>query len=167
MVNLEQVKLLEAKVAKTVEYFERLAKENAALRQREAELQSKLDASQKRVDELEVLVSDFKEDQGQIEEGILAALDRLNQFEKAIEKSLRDKSAGVKAAKPRPPKDDAPSADGVPSADGMATGSGDGQTCFEIPEENAAGGDVSDPLANDAPPAEGAAPAENKELDIF
>jgi chromosome segregation ATPase len=81
MVTLEQVKLLESKIARAIEYVERVTGENALL-------QGKLDSYQKRIDELEVVVQKFKEEQGRIEDGILSALDRLNQFEDAIEKSL-------------------------------------------------------------------------------
>jgi chromosome segregation ATPase len=81
MVSLEQVKLLETKVARAIEYVERVTGDNALL-------QEKLESYQERIDELEVLVQRFKEDQGRIEDGILSALDRLNQFEDAIEKSL-------------------------------------------------------------------------------
>jgi hypothetical protein len=81
MVTLEQVKLLEAKVTKAVDYVERVSRENV-------QLQGKLDSYQKRIDELEVLIRKFKEDQGRIEDGILSALDRLNKFEDAIEKSI-------------------------------------------------------------------------------
>jgi len=91
MINLEQVKLLESKVAKTIDFVERVSKENAALLRREAELQEKLETYQKRIDELEVLIMGFKEEQNRIEDGILAALDRLSQFEEAIEKSLKEK----------------------------------------------------------------------------
>jgi len=178
MINLEQVKLLETKVGKAIEYVERLVRENTALRRQEAELQAKLESHQKkidelevletelqtrlesyqkRIDELEVLVVDFKEDQGQIEEGILAALDRLSQFEKAIEKSLKDRPAGTKAAK----SPQTAAAKTAPEQDG----SGEGQTCFEIPEAATAdetpGGDIPDPLNADT------APAESGELDIF
>jgi predicted nuclease with TOPRIM domain len=114
MINLEQVKLLESKVAKAIDYVERLTKENTALHRQEAEWQAKLESYQKRIDELEVLVTSFKEDQGRIEEGILSALDRLSQFEKAIEKSLRENKAAKKTADAEP---------------------GDGQTCFEISED--------------------------------
>jgi NACalpha-BTF3-like transcription factor len=55
---------------------------------------SKLDVNQKRIDELEVLVMRFKDEQSRIEDGIISALDRLNQFEEAVEKSLRDKQTG-------------------------------------------------------------------------
>jgi chromosome segregation ATPase len=146
MINLEQVKLLESKVVKAIDYVEQLAKENAALQQQEAEWQTKLESYQKRIDELEVLVMGFKEDQGRIEEGILAALDRLSQFEKAIEKSLREtkpaesKNSGAKKAKESA------------AADVSDTGSGDGQTCFEIPE---------------GAPSEEAPSGDGGELDIF
>ena len=142
MINLEQVKLLEAKVAKTIDYVERLSKENAALHRQETELQTKMESYQKRIDELEVLVTGFKNDQDRIEEGILSALDRLSQFEKAMAKTLREKPAG-KAAK------EAVAADG----------SGEGQTCFEIPEE-ASEGDPDSPTQDNNP-------ANGGELDIF
>jgi hypothetical protein len=100
MISLEQVQLLETKVAKAIEYVQKVNEENAALSSERAilsseraSLQTKLDANQKRLDELEMLVMRFKEDQGRIEDGIVAALDRLSQFEEAFEKSLKEKSA--------------------------------------------------------------------------
>jgi FtsZ-binding cell division protein ZapB len=96
MISLEQVQLLETKVAKAIEYVQKVNEENAALSSERASLQTKLDANQKRLDELEMLVMRFKEDQGRIEDGIVAALDRLSQFEEAFEKSLKDKSAAKK-----------------------------------------------------------------------
>jgi chromosome segregation ATPase len=81
MVNLEQIKLLESKVTKTISYVKRVTDENIRLKE-------KLDSYQVRIDELEVLVMKFKEDQSQIEDGILSALDRLNQFEDAVESLL-------------------------------------------------------------------------------
>ena len=112
MVNLEQVKLLETKVARAIEYVEQVAGEKAqwlqkeaALLRNEAELRARLESCQKRIDELEVLVMRFKEDQSRIEDGILSALDRLSQFEDAVAQSLSapkpDKtSAGAAAEKP-------------------------------------------------------------------
>jgi FtsZ-binding cell division protein ZapB len=102
MVSLEQVKLLETKVARAIDYVERVTEENTILRE-------KLDSYQKRIGELEVLVQHFKEDQGRIEDGILSALDRLNQFEDAIEKSLAarggaDLPAEAPAPAPPPPE---------------------------------------------------------------
>jgi hypothetical protein len=90
MITLEQVKLLETKVARAVEYVERISRENF-------QLQGKLDSYQKRIEELEVLIQQFREDQGRIEEGILSALERLNRFEDAIEKSMAPES-------PSPPR---------------------------------------------------------------
>ncbi|WP_461256811.1 cell division protein ZapB [Treponema sp. R80B11-R83G3] len=97
MISLEQVQLLETKVAKAIEYVQRVNSENAALLSERAGLQQKLDANQKRLDELELLVMRFKEDQGRIEDGIVAALDRLSQFEEAFEKSLKEKTTTKKA----------------------------------------------------------------------
>jgi peptidoglycan hydrolase CwlO-like protein len=157
VINLEQVKLLEAKVTRAIDYVERLSKENAALHRQEADMQTKLESYQKRIDELEVLVSGFRDDQDQIEEGILSALDRLGQFEKAMEKTLRDKPA-AKAAREAVAAREAPAAKEAVAAKPQAAvadtnNSGEGQTCFEIPED-ASEGDIT-------------APANDGELDIF
>jgi TolA-binding protein len=175
MLNLEQVKLLETKVAKAVEYVERLTGENAALRQKETELQAKMESYKKRIDELEIVMLQFKEDQGQIEDGILAALDRLNRFEEAMEKSLKGKTPAGKGAakdtvKTRPAANAAPA---NPAPEGQ---SDNGEICFEIPDGTAAGtdedtaGDISDPLGGvsaEELAADGDTPAEDGELDIF
>ncbi len=104
MITLEQVKLLETKVAKAIDYVNHLTGENAMLRE-------KLSGYQTKIDELEVLIKQFREDQGRIEGGILSALDRLNQFEDAIEKGIsqiipkEEKPAGTV---PSPEKDALP-----------------------------------------------------------
>jgi hypothetical protein len=91
MVTLEQIKLLETKVVRAIDIVTRVTGENAYLK-------SKLENYQKRIDELEVLIQRFKEDQGRIEDGILSALDRLNEFEAAMESSI----APVKPAAEKP-----------------------------------------------------------------
>ena len=98
MISLEQVRLLETKVAKAIDIVQRLSAQNAALTQEKNNLISKLDANQKRLDELEALIMSFKEDQGRIEDGIIAALDRLSQFEEAFENSLKDEVSPKKSA---------------------------------------------------------------------
>ena len=85
MVSLEQVKLLEAKVIKTVEYVKKITEENSLLK-------GKLSSNQQRIDELEALIKQFKEDQSRIEDGILSALDRLNQFEDALEVKFKEEN---------------------------------------------------------------------------
>ncbi|MDR0495527.1 MAG: cell division protein ZapB [Treponema sp.] len=157
MINLEQVKLLESRVAKAVDYIDRLAKENAVLRQKETETRDKLAATQKRINELEGLVTGFKEEQGRIEESILAALDRLSQFEKAVEKSLKEKPTAVKPPKAAPVKT-------VAEQTVQKEGGGDAQTCFEIPEGAADDDDIPDPLSDSS----GSSTAmDGGELDIF
>ena len=81
MVSLEQVKLLESKVTKAIDYVKKVTEENTTLK-------GKLDSYQSRISELEVIVQQFKEEQSRIETGILSALDRLNQFEDALERKL-------------------------------------------------------------------------------
>ena len=100
MISLEQVQQLESKVSRAIEYVQKVNAENAALISEREGLQAKLNANQKRIDELEVLVMRFKEDQGRIEDGIVAALDRLSQFEEAFENSLKDQPKKT-AAKPK------------------------------------------------------------------
>jgi predicted nuclease with TOPRIM domain len=100
MVSLEQVKLLESKVTNTIEYVKKVTGENAKLKE-------KLDSYQKRIEELEVLVHQFKENQSRIEDGILSALDRLNQFEDALESKLSVES--------KPSAESLPSAESKPS----------------------------------------------------
>jgi len=93
MISLEQVKLLESKVTNTIEYVKKVTGENLKLKE-------KLTSYQKRIEELEVLVQQFKESQGQIEDGILSALDRLNQFEDALESKLSAESKPSSESKP-------------------------------------------------------------------
>jgi predicted nuclease with TOPRIM domain len=98
MISLEQVQLLEARISKAIESFRQVTSENAALISERAGLRAKLEANQKRIDELEVLVMRFKEEQSRIEDGIIAALDRLSQFEEAFENSLKEKVTTKKVA---------------------------------------------------------------------
>jgi chromosome segregation ATPase len=78
---MEQVRQLEARVAKVIDYVTKVTDEKTLLK-------NKLDSYQKRIDELEVLIQRFREDQGRIEEGIVSALERLNQFEDDIQKTI-------------------------------------------------------------------------------
>ena len=74
MVSLEQVKLLESKVTRTIDYVKKVTEENTVLKE-------KLDSYQKRIDGLEILVHQYGD-------GILSALNRLNQFEDTVESKL-------------------------------------------------------------------------------
>ena len=199
MISLEQVKLLETKVARAIEYVEQVAGENArllqneaaliqkeaALIQNEAELRAKLETYQKRIDELEVLVMRFKEDQTRIEDGILSALDRLSQFEDAVAKSLggEKQAPPVPAAETPPPGPAAAAASASASSSTVVDGAvktaeavkpavpekpktktpaapGPGEIFFEITEHET-GDDIEDQLG------EGGDQDENGELDIF
>jgi predicted nuclease with TOPRIM domain len=150
MISLEQVKLLETRVARAIDYVEKITAENAALVSEKAGLLAKMEANQKRVNELEVLVMRFKDDQGRIEDGILAALDRLNQFEEAIEKSLREKT-GEKESKKAVTSGKAPVKQAKPEQPVSA------EVFFEIPEKEV---EEDNDTLNEDSPAEG-------ELDIF
>jgi FtsZ-binding cell division protein ZapB len=172
MLSLEHIKLLETKISQTVEYIERLTGENSSLRK-------KLDVNQKRIDELEGLVSRFKEEQGRFEDGILSALDRLSQFENAIEKSLASrpkeskpavqnkpvKASGQEPVKPAPQPDTpaVPALGEEPPAKPPINKAPGNRVETVIP-------DIADPLecdgdSGDQPDSE--SPDSNGELDIF
>jgi FtsZ-binding cell division protein ZapB len=147
MVTLDQVKLLDEKVTRAIEYVNKVTGEKARLTEENSRLSEKLGSCQKRIDELEVLVRKFKDEQSRIEDGILSALDRLNQFEDAIEGALsaagaapEKKTAAPKsgqALKPAAPQSETPK---IPE---------------EPPPEEDGDGDEEDPLPD------------NGELDIF
>jgi FtsZ-binding cell division protein ZapB len=74
MITLEQIQKLDAQVKKAVSRIEELKTENNGLKK-------KLDDYQKRIEELEILISDFKRDQGEIEQGIINALSQLEKLD--------------------------------------------------------------------------------------
>ena len=117
MVSLEQVKLLESKVTRVIDYLKKVTEEKAHLKE-------KLSSYQKRIDELEVLVQRFKEDQSRIEDGILSALDRLNQFEDALDNKLSPESKSSGGEVKRSPRPAEPSGNSAPSP-GKAEAAGD------------------------------------------
>jgi hypothetical protein len=190
MVTLEQVKLLETKVIRAVEYVERLSRENS-------QLEGKVDSYQKRINDLEVLIQKFKEDQGRIEEGILSSLERLNKFEDAIEKIAAppQRSGAREAARQAPPVPPAPrpeppapevqtAEDGEEAEDSEVTepaapGAAPDQTKPETPEdlfpgESAGTAPPSGEIpggtglgAEESPPKDGADSIDSAELDIF
>jgi chromosome segregation ATPase len=116
MINLEQIQKLEARVTRAVELIKTLKTENQNLKKT-------LDSAQKRMQELENLVADFKNDQKDIESCILRALDNLNELEDEVKE---------------PPADDEETEDNLPfrasEADGtsgkteeLAPGDGSGE----------------------------------------
>ena len=141
MVSLEQVKLLESKVSRTIDYVKRVTEENLSLKK-------KLDTYQKRIDELEVLIHQFKDEQSRIEDGILSALDRLNQFEDAVE--------GLLSAESKPSAEGRPSG-GTPVPTGPKKDSRKAEKVSEPIQEPVIG--------NDKPAEEEGSTA--AELDIF
>ena len=98
MVSLEQVRLLDSKVSRLIDRVKKVNEENAQLKER-------LNSYQKRIDELEVLMKHFKQEQSKIEDGILSALDKLNQFEDALESTFSTESKlPAEAPSPAPAK---------------------------------------------------------------
>ena len=77
MVTLEQVKLLDQRITRTIDYVKKVTDENALLK-------GKHDSFLKRIKELEKQIQQFNDDQGQIEEKFLSAFSRLNEIEDAL-----------------------------------------------------------------------------------
>ncbi|MFP4510837.1 MAG: cell division protein ZapB, partial [Spirochaetaceae bacterium] len=77
MLTVEQIKLLENRVLKAVEKISSLQEENQRLREG-------LSRYERRIEELEVLVHEFREGQQAIEDGVLSALKRLDILEDEI-----------------------------------------------------------------------------------
>lgn len=80
MITLDQIKQLDIKIRKAIEMINLQKSENIIL-------QKKLDTYQLRIEELEILIDTFKEDQGEIEHGIIDALNQLDTIENSIESS--------------------------------------------------------------------------------
>lgn len=139
MVSLEQVKLLESKVTQAVDYVKKITGENR-------QLYEKLTSYQKRIEELEVLVQQFQENQSRIEDGILSALDRLNQFEDALESKLSTESKISTESK---------------------SSQGKKETLKEEPAKHSAEAAGLDRRSAGSPPAEKPSKAANGELEIF
>jgi predicted nuclease with TOPRIM domain len=137
MVTVDQVRQLEARVARIIEHVNNLTGENTLLKadldnaadenallktnldnitSENTLLKTNLDSYQKRIDEMEVLIQRFKEEQARIEEGVIAALDRLNQFEDDIRKTIDSQPAGMSVVEPPqsvpPPSYESPADDG-------------------------------------------------------
>ena len=83
MISLEQVKQLETRVHSAVARIRSLTAENTTLKEN-------LSSYERRIDELEKLVSAFKSEQQEIEAGIIAALSQLDGLEDAVAETDAD-----------------------------------------------------------------------------
>ena len=88
MVNLDQIKQLEARVSKAIELMQSLKDENDLLK-------LELHDRQKRIEELENIVLVFKNDQAKIEEGIVNALNHLSAFEDTVYQAANSTAASA------------------------------------------------------------------------
>jgi FtsZ-binding cell division protein ZapB len=79
MISLSQIQELEAKISTAVTVIKNLKEENTSVK-------DKLGSYQKRIEELEILISKFKSEQDKIEEGIINALKQLDKIEDSVNK---------------------------------------------------------------------------------
>ncbi|MDR1058141.1 MAG: hypothetical protein LBL43_01210 [Treponema sp.] len=158
MITLEQIKLLESGVGKAVDLVKKLGEENLSLK-------VQLEAEKKRAGEIEGQNRRLKAEQSRIEEGILLTLEKLNQFEDAVEQSLKGQgnrapAAGKAASTGKPEAEkDAP----LPPA---AADPGEGPDETPVPAEApvpAADFTPEDPSVPETEPEQ----KEGEELDLF
>jgi FtsZ-binding cell division protein ZapB len=88
MVSLEQIRKLEARVSQAVSTILELREENSTLRQ-------KLEKYQQKIDQLELLIAQYRDSQKEIEEGILNALRQLDHLEDDALKSSSSPSVSI------------------------------------------------------------------------
>ncbi len=136
MVTLEQIRQLEAKIQHAVAYIAELKDENSVLA-------GKLKKCQDRINEFEILIRDYKENQQEIEQGILNALFHLDQLEDGMSKVPAGAQARTETVSP--PKSAEP--EEIDDVEGKS---------FEEAETE-----------EDAAAEEDAAPKKEGELDIF
>jgi FtsZ-binding cell division protein ZapB len=77
MISLEHIRTLENKVNKAVSTL-------AALQEENLQLKAKLAQYKARIEELEFTVEEYREDQSEIEQGIMQALQHLDNLESAV-----------------------------------------------------------------------------------
>lgn len=88
MISLEQIQTLNLKVQNALDVIVLLREENTTLR-------GKLDGYEKRIQELEALVSSFSRDQDDIENGILNILQQLDKLEDDFSVKSDDSSDSI------------------------------------------------------------------------
>ena len=88
MLNLDQIKQLEARVSKAIELMQTLKDENDLLK-------LELHDRQQRIEELENIVLVFRNDQAKIEEGIINALNHLSAFEDTVYQAANSTAAAA------------------------------------------------------------------------
>ena len=89
MLSVKQIQKLEEKVFKAIEIIKALKQENIILK-------SELASANKKIEELEQIISDYRSSQAEIEEGIVNAIKQLDDLDKISTENI-PASAGNKA----------------------------------------------------------------------
>lgn len=141
MISLDQIRALESRVEKAVTLIASLRAENASMR-------LGLSTAESRVAELEGLVADFQCEQEKIEEGIIAALRKLDSFEDSVHESVILKAQGT--GKPSYARADDPAKAQEAAQSKLAPPKSEHEAVDEGPaigtEDEAKSGDSSDSL---------------------
>lgn len=181
MISLEQIQLLESRVMKAVRRIETLQSENDTLRER-------LERYEKRIEELEVLINEFKDGQSEIEQGIMNALSQLDNLEDQVTENesvsagevdggmseATPKEAGQPGHTPNTSRAFDESGKSKPQSDSVKTTESEQKSNVGTPgssqsrdsqDDNSAGGSDSDDDAVDSD--QDADTRQSAELDIF
>jgi peptidoglycan hydrolase CwlO-like protein len=108
MITLEQIRLLESKIARAIELIRVLKEENSTLRKG-------LESAQKRMKELESLVDGFKSDQNEIESVIVRTLHNLDELEENVAGRHQERVPGSSARTDAAPRAESSSRTETPS----------------------------------------------------
>lgn len=114
MITLEQIQLLEKRVRAAVSRIASLKHENQLLKE-------ELQKYETRFAELEQKISQYKQDQTEIEQGIIAALEQLDHIEDEVVENT-DSSSASDSEEPAVPREHEPTANDVPTNDSKQTG---------------------------------------------
>lgn len=118
MISLEQIRLLQDKVKAAVTRIDELKNENDNLKRN-------LETHLGRIEELEDLINDFKNAQTEIEQGIVSALNQLDQIEDDVVKdSVKTEPQSTTETEPRPAGEEISIREELPSQ-GMDTSEND------------------------------------------
>ncbi len=161
MITLEQIRLLEDKIARAIDLIRVLKEENATLRKG-------LDSAGRRMRELETLVDGFKTDQKEIETVIVRTLKNLDDLEESVASGRATPREAVQEPRPNPAQtrkadlDQTQAVNGVPFSPQPAA-----KPEAEIPSENESADAADGTREPEQEESKTPEPKGRGELDIF
>ncbi len=147
MVSLKQIKTLQDRVNKALSFIDLLKEENKTLK-------ATLDKSQEKIQEFEKLITDFKNDQTEIEQTILDVIQKLD--------TLEDEIPGIDSSSDDSPHQESHESHEPISGDEAAEEGYEGSTKISIGDQGSEGDQSS--IEDDEPAS---TEESERDLDIF